>query len=195
MVIVGLKPTPQTLHKIMKSKVTASHLDHSLDTDDRSKANIEPLSGCLAWLPVMKVSHSKEVSKGIVIMTTFHSNAKFLFSRKIVKYQTPPSDPMLAFAWGNHLFILRVSVDHENKQMTVNGRMARVPTQPKSNKKGTNLQFVKAGEWKCKDAIVGIQWINKQVQSLSLFFIFFQKTGFNRSFYNRSLFYSHPMKK
>lgn len=68
---------------------------------------------------------------------------------------------MLAFGWGNHLFILKVSVDNDNKQVVVNGRPSKTPA-PKS-KKGTQLEFVKVGEWKSKDPIVSIQWINRQV--------------------------------
>ncbi|KAL7316971.1 hypothetical protein PS15m_003385 [Mucor circinelloides] len=148
MIIVGLKPSPQTMYKFLKPKVVA-HPDHAIDADDRSKANIEPLSGCLAWLPSIKLGHNgaKQVSKS--------------------KDQLASSDPMLAFAWGNHLFILRVSVSSNNqdtKQPQTNGRGPRLPTpSPKANKKGTNLEFIKIGEWKCKEAIVGVQWINRQI--------------------------------
>lgn len=138
MIIVGIKPSLQTLYKFLKPK-TARHPDHRIHADeDRSKANIEPLSGCLAWLPVIKLGP--------------HNTRE------------QPSDPMLAFAWGNHLFILRVSVDHESPKIVVNSR-SRTPTPPppKPAKKGVHLEFIKIGEWKCKDAIVGIQWINRQV--------------------------------
>ncbi|KAI9250799.1 Golgi CORVET complex core vacuolar protein 8-domain-containing protein [Helicostylum pulchrum] len=139
MIVVGIKPTPQTLYKFLRPKVS-KHPDHKIDSqDDISKPIIEPLSGCLAWLPVIKLGPNKD--------------------------QNLPSDPMLAFAWGNHLFILRVSVDNnEPSKVAVNGRSrATTPPPPKSNKKGVNLEFVKIGEWKCKDAIVGIQWINRQI--------------------------------
>jgi hypothetical protein len=192
MVIVGLKPTPQTLYKFLKPKVSVSHLDNKMDTDDRSKANIEPLSGCLAWLPVIKVSHSKDVTRGKKKKCCSNIIKCSPFCSRIAKDQIPPSDPMLAFAWGNHLFILRVSVGHENKQGTVNGRMPRVPTPPKSSKKGSNLEFVKVGEWKCKEAIVGIQWINKQVY---LYKFSSKETRLNLYIFYRFLFYSHPMKK
>lgn len=148
MIIVGLKPSPQTMYKFLKPKMVA-HPDHVVDADDRSKANIEPLSGCLAWLPSIKLGHNgnKEAPKS--------------------KDQLASSDPMLAFAWGNHLFILRVSVssNQDVKQSHTNGRGPRLPATPlpKPNKKGTNLEFVKIGEWKCKEAIVGVQWINRQV--------------------------------
>jgi hypothetical protein len=151
MIIVGIKPTPQTLYKFLKPKAT--HSDHKINSDDdRSKANIEPLSGCLAWLPVVKLGPNKEAAT------------------KGAKDQNPPSDPMLAFAWGNHLFILRVSVDNSDGSKitaTANGR-SRVttttpPPTPKASKKGLTLEFFKVGEWKCRDAIVGIQWINRQI--------------------------------
>lgn len=150
MIIVGLKPSPQTMYKFLKPKV-AAHPDHAIDPDDRSKANIEPLSGCLAWLPSIKLGHNgaKEIPK--------------------TKDPQASSDPMLAFAWGNHLFILRVSVSNnsnqDSKQAHTNGRGPRLPTPPapKANKKGTHLEFIKIGEWKCKEAIVGVQWINRQI--------------------------------
>ncbi|KAL9548901.1 hypothetical protein MBANPS3_005466 [Mucor bainieri] len=170
MIIVGLKPSPQTMYKFLKPKV-AAHPDHAVDADDRSKANIEPLSGCLAWLPSIKLGHNgaKETTA--------------------VKSKDPQasSDPMLAFAWGNHLFILCVRVSsssssssNDAKQTHANGRgrlplsaaaaaaapsppPAAPPPAPKASKKGTHLEFVKIGEWKCKEAIVGVQWINRQI--------------------------------
>lgn len=146
MIIVGIKPSLQTLYKFLKPKA-AKNPDHRINSDDdRSKANIEPLSGCLAWLPVIKLGPN---------------------NTKVTKDQNLPSDPMLAFAWGNHLFILRVSVDNnDNSKIVVNGRSRATtppPPPPKPTKKGVHLEFVKIGEWKCKDAIVGIQWINRQV--------------------------------
>lgn len=149
MIIVGIKPTPQTLYKFLKPKSGTKPDNKPILEDDRSKANIEPLSGCLAWLPVIKMG-AKDVPKG-------------------TKDQNTPSDPMLAFAWGNHLFILRVAVENSNTSTkpTANGRSKAIasppPITPKSGKKGVSLDFVKVGEWKCKDAIVGIQWINRQI--------------------------------
>lgn len=144
MIIVGIKPSLQTLYKFLKPKA-AKHPDHRIHAEeDRSKANIEPLSGCLAWLPVIKLGPN----------TTS-------------KDQNLPSDPMLAFAWGDHLFILRVSVDNDTPKIVANNGRSRTPPPPpapKPAKKGVHLEFVKIGEYKCKDAIVGIQWINRQVK-------------------------------
>ncbi|CAO3700278.1 unnamed protein product [Rhizopus microsporus] len=123
MIIVGLKPTPQTLHKFLKPKNSKQPIENG------SKAPVESLSGALAWLPVIKSGNS-------------HTN-----------------DPVLAFAWGNHLFILRVCV--ENNEVTKTNQKARLNTKP--TKRGVTLEFVKIGEWKSKESIVSIHWINRQI--------------------------------
>jgi hypothetical protein len=99
--------------------------------ENGSKAHVESLSGSLAWLPVLKSGHNYI------------------------------NDPMLAFAWGNHLFILRVCIE-SNKSAKTNQK-ARSNT--KSAVRGVNLDFVKLGEWKSKEPIVNIKWINRQVRS------------------------------
>lgn len=59
MIIVGLKPTPQTLYKFLKPKL-------HVDQPSQSKVNVESLSGCLAWLPSIKPGQgtNKEQNKG-----------------------------------------------------------------------------------------------------------------------------------
>lgn len=64
---------------------------------------------------------------------------------------------MLAFAWGNHLFILRVAVENTEPQRPTNRFRSPKP------KRGTKLEFIKLGEKQLDDSIVGIQWINRQV--------------------------------
>lgn len=120
MVLVGLKPMPQTLFKFPKPKLLKQQVE------DGSKAVVERLSGSLAWLPVLKLGDSSK------------------------------NDPMLAFAWGNHLFIFQVSAE---SNMTVKAR-----SNTKTTKHAVNLEFIQIGEWKCKEPIVGIQWINRQVK-------------------------------
>ncbi|KAG1124197.1 hypothetical protein G6F42_009846 [Rhizopus arrhizus] len=119
MVLVGLKPMPQTLFKFPKPKLLKQQVE------DGSKAVVERLSGSLAWLPVLKLGDSSK------------------------------NDPMLAFAWGNHLFIFQVSAE---SNMTVKAR-----SNTKTTKHAVNLEFIQIGEWKCKEPIVGIQWINRQI--------------------------------
>lgn len=121
MIIVGLKPAPQTLYKFLKSK-------SSKQIENGSKAYVESLSGSLAWLPVLKSGQSQS------------------------------NDPILAFAWGKNLFILRVCMENN----TSNKSNQRVF--PNNTKRGINLDFVKVGEWKSREPIVSIKWINRQVK-------------------------------
>ncbi|CAO3662203.1 unnamed protein product [Rhizopus stolonifer] len=120
MIIVGLKPAPQTLYKFLKPK-------SSKQMDNGSKAYVESLSGSLAWLPVLKSGQSQS------------------------------NDPILAFAWGKNLFILRVCMESN----TSNKSNQRV--RPNNTKRGINLDFVKVGEWKSREPIVSIKWINRQI--------------------------------
>ncbi|EIE88846.1 hypothetical protein RO3G_13557 [Rhizopus delemar RA 99-880] len=123
MILVGLKPTPQTLFKFSKPKLLKQQ------AEDGSKAVVERLSGSLAWLPVLKRGDSSQ------------------------------NDPMLAFAWGNHLFIFQISV--ESNTTAKASEKARSNT--KATKYAVNLEFIQVGEWKCKEPIVSIQWINRQL--------------------------------
>ena len=95
------------------------------------------------------------------------ANAKWIDKHAKV---IPSSDPMLAFTWGNHLFILRVGVESNDKATSTN-RTARNAIGNKS-KRGNKLEFIKHGEWKCRDVIVGMQWINRQVNKYVLFMRF-----------------------
>ncbi|KAI9280628.1 Golgi CORVET complex core vacuolar protein 8-domain-containing protein, partial [Sporodiniella umbellata] len=110
-VIVALKPKPQILFKFNKPKV--------LSQQDSTKAIVESLSGCLAWLP----------------MTGSDSPEK--------------EDPMLAFSWGKHLFLLSV-------QALPNDKSRRI-----------QLKFSEVGEWESPESIVSIQWMSRQIIVLS----------------------------
>ncbi|OAD69130.1 hypothetical protein PHYBLDRAFT_85972, partial [Phycomyces blakesleeanus NRRL 1555(-)] len=129
MIIVGLKPTPQTQFKFLKPKYL-----HSTEHADS-------LSGCLAWLPVTK--------------TGMHDEGE-------PQDSLPSTDPMLAFSWGYHLFIIRVGVEAADSKQQNGNRANRNPIGNKP-KKGNKLEFIKLGEWECGDPIVGLQWINRQI--------------------------------
>ncbi|KAI8374379.1 Golgi CORVET complex core vacuolar protein 8-domain-containing protein [Radiomyces spectabilis] len=150
MIIVGLKPTPQTQYKHLKPKAAmADHkgievVDTPPDTDPDTNLTKESLAGCLAWLPVTKTGNAQD--------------AKDKKSRTVI----PSGDPMLAFSWGNHLFILRIGVDLQEPATGRSGRPSTAKPLGKS-KKRTKLQFTKVGEWKCRDSIVGLQWVNRQI--------------------------------
>ncbi|KAI9482584.1 Golgi CORVET complex core vacuolar protein 8-domain-containing protein [Zychaea mexicana] len=172
MIIVGLKPTPQTQYKYLKPKgapaiTTSSTAENNNDHPDAesrqqqsqqqqqqetrdeqfgNKTPSENLAGCLAWLPVMKSDISGE-STGV--------------KDKGAKPTTAPNDPMLAFSWGNHLLILRVGIESpDGPHAPVRGARN---TSSNKNKRGSKLEFVKYGEHKCRDVIVGLQWINRQI--------------------------------
>lgn len=75
MIIVGVKPSPQTLYKFLKPKPAQTSPDARENADD-AKASIEGLSGCLAWLPVTKTGQETSVKGNIY----YYSNNKiFLF--------------------------------------------------------------------------------------------------------------------
>ncbi|KAI8145911.1 Golgi CORVET complex core vacuolar protein 8-domain-containing protein [Fennellomyces sp. T-0311] len=168
MIIVGLKPTPQTQYKYLKPKgapaiTTSSIADNNehgdaaarkrqtqqqqeeRDDQPSNKAPSENLAGCLAWLPVMKSDLAGEPIN---------------LKDKNPKHTTPANDPMLAFSWGNHLLILRVGI--ENPDIPHTGGRGSRNTANKS-KRGSKLEFIKHGEYKCRDVIVGLQWINRQI--------------------------------
>ena len=82
------------------------------------------------------------------------------------KNSIPTNDPMLAFSWGNHLTILRVGIENPDNSQTSN-RATRKASSNK-NKRGSKLEFTKYGEYKCRDVIVGLQWINRQVKLIHI---------------------------
>jgi vacuolar protein sorting-associated protein 8 len=69
MIIVGLKPSPQTQYKYVKPK-PAGHLHQNAiaTASDPSAESVESeaesLSGCLAWLPVMKLGGAGQNKSG-----------------------------------------------------------------------------------------------------------------------------------
>ncbi|KAI9264371.1 Golgi CORVET complex core vacuolar protein 8-domain-containing protein [Phascolomyces articulosus] len=182
MIIVGLKPTPQTQYKYLKPKsapaITTSSIvengnhqeaesrqpsspsqqpqqqsqqqqSHQAreDIGNSSKSSSENLAGCLAWLPVMKSDMANEPAVGP--------------KDKNSKHGIPPNDPMLAFSWGNHLTILRVGIESPDNPQSSNRGVRN--TSSNKNKRGSKLEFTKYGEYKCRDVIVGLQWINRQI--------------------------------
>lgn len=192
MIIVGLKPTPQTQYKFLKPKpipfmntsstdpleaATAAANVQNPEAQKEQAGNkppVESLAGCLAWLPATKsdTAVDKPSPKGKDKSSDpcfYLANANLIIDKhaKLI----PSSDPMLAFTWGNHLFILRVGVESNDKTASTN-RGARNAIGNKS-KRGNKLEFIKHGEWKCRDVIVGMQWINRQVRKKELFSCWF----------------------
>jgi vacuolar protein sorting-associated protein 8 len=63
------------------------------------------------------------------------------------------TDPLLAFSWGNHLTILKVTATTVELSTTKRRR-------PEHDIK---LEFIKVGDWKSRNSIVGLQWLSPQV--------------------------------
>ncbi|CAO3646628.1 unnamed protein product [Cunninghamella blakesleeana] len=171
MIIVGLKPSPQTKYKFLKPKTnyqpinstassstttnsTSAYQNESQQPPQNQQSNdviTENLSGCLAWLPVTKPNGN--INKDVVKV----KDKRFQKESITLSPSSSSGDPMLAFAWGNHLFILRVGIESIEPQRPTNRFRSPKP------KRGTKLEFIKLGEKQLDDSIVGIQWINRQI--------------------------------
>lgn len=74
---------------------------------------------------------------------------------------------MLAYAWGNHLFIMRVGVGMADPPPSLQYSPSRFRSPmgggSSGGKRGTKLSFPKPAECLLEDPIIGLQWINRQV--------------------------------
>ncbi|CAG8450618.1 11124_t:CDS:10 [Ambispora leptoticha] len=86
------------------------------------------ISGCLAWYPAVKVK-----------LNAVESNLV-------------DTDPLLAFSWGNHLTIIKVTV-----------AQSETPTKRRRQDREVRLEFTKVGEWKNKNGIVALQWLSHHI--------------------------------
>lgn len=71
---------------------------------------------------------------------------------------------MLAFSWNRHLYIFQVL--KATGQIQESGSALLSPDRkpvPEANGKSPKLDFVKMGDWICREGIVGIQWVRPQV--------------------------------
>ncbi|KAM3583331.1 hypothetical protein VKS41_004245 [Umbelopsis sp. WA50703] len=148
MIIVGLKPSPQTQYKYVKPK-SPSHFHYNTThppPETTDTPNDSSLCGCLAWLPVMKLGGVGQTKNGKVDK----------------KDDDNKSDPALAFSWGQHLIIIQVAVEAHQSGKSKDPSRSGVVATSNRNKYG-RLEFTKRGEWKCRDNIVALQWINRQI--------------------------------
>ncbi|KAK3829853.1 MAG: Golgi CORVET complex core vacuolar protein 8-domain-containing protein [Linnemannia elongata] len=131
LLIVCVKPQPQTLFKFVRPKELQSR-------DGESTAVI---SGNLAWFPAAK-SQRAQGQDGEVVET----------------------NPMLAFSWNRHLYIFQVL--KATGQSQESGSVHLTPDRkaaPEANGKTPKLDFIKIGDWICREGIVGIQWVRPQI--------------------------------
>ncbi|KAG0292451.1 Vacuolar protein sorting-associated protein 8 [Linnemannia gamsii] len=74
------------------------------------------------------------------------------------------TNPMLAFSWNRHLYIFQVL--KATGQLQESGSAHFSPDRkavPEANGKSPKLDFVKMGDWICREGIVGIQWVRPQI--------------------------------
>ncbi|KAG0236502.1 Vacuolar protein sorting-associated protein 8 [Actinomortierella wolfii] len=138
MLIMCIKPKPQTLFKYVKPKEVLAK--------EGEAATVA--SGSLAWLPAMK-SQRTQGSDSV--------------------QDTPP---MLACSWNRHLYLFQVlrappvatNQQRSNSQLqhAENGKQSGTPDNIQ-NSRHARLDFVKTGDWMCRDNIVGIQWVKPQI--------------------------------
>ncbi|KAG0343931.1 Vacuolar protein sorting-associated protein 8 [Podila humilis] len=98
------------------------------------------LSGNLAWFPTTKIQRGS-------IDDTVETN------------------PMLAFSWNRHLYI--VQVNKPGGQANGSSIATRLSPDGKqgaeSHGKTPRLEFSVVGDWVCREGIVGIQWVRPQI--------------------------------
>ncbi|KAF9933290.1 Vacuolar protein sorting-associated protein 8 [Linnemannia zychae] len=131
MLIVCVKPQPQTLFKFVRPK----------ELQSREGESTAVISGNLAWFPAAKTQRGQGQDNEVV-----------------------ETNPLLAFSWNRHLYIFQVlkSSGQSNGSGSVHLSPERKAT-PENNGKSPRLDFVKVGDWICREGIVGIQWVRPQI--------------------------------
>ncbi|CAG8434792.1 11750_t:CDS:10 [Ambispora gerdemannii] len=119
-----------TPHKmtIVSTKPTIQTQHKCLKPRYHPSESTKSISGCLAWYPAMKDK----------------TNA--------VESTSVDTDPLLAFSWGNHLTIIKVTVTQ-----------IETATKRRRQDREVRLEFTKIGEWKNKNSIVALQWLSPHV--------------------------------
>lgn len=68
---------------------------------------------------------------------------------------TEYTDPLLAFSWGHHLTILKVTA--------VPLSAAELSKKRRRPEHDVRLEFTRVGDWKSRNGIVALQWLSSQV--------------------------------
>lgn len=132
LVIVGLKPTPKTWYRRLR------------DTDDESSGDGR-MKGTLAWFPSVVPGHIFEAD-----YAARGNTSKILGG-------VHPTPPMLVYAWGKTLNLIRVS-ESKYLQKTRNPRTG----QTKDVEVG-RIVFEETGRWTADGDVLAIQWLNFHV--------------------------------
>lgn len=91
-------------------------------------------------------------------------NPNIIFVYFPLDHDVVETNPMLAFSWNRHLYIFQVL--KVTGQIQESGSTHLSPDRkavPEANGKSPKLDFVKMGDWICREGIVGIQWVRPQV--------------------------------
>ncbi|RHZ52600.1 hypothetical protein Glove_460g50 [Diversispora epigaea] len=91
-----------------------------------SSTQSKSISGCLAWFPAVN-------SESPIINT----------------------DPFLAFSWGSHLILIKITVAPP--------AFPEISTKRRKNERDVRLEYIKIGEWRAPNGIVGLQWLSSQI--------------------------------
>nr|CAG8490775.1 4813_t:CDS:10 [Entrophospora candida] len=142
-------------------------------TDSRTAAKQKRPSTVfgLAPLPLGQISHVSESFGLVAILTPYKPknnpndamSTSNTFSGCLAWYPAVKSqltrdspiiysDPLLAYSWGNHLHI--VTVTSASSYSDASNKKKRRPDRE------NRLEFIKIGEWKAKNGIVGLQWLS-----------------------------------
>jgi hypothetical protein len=124
LVVVGLKPTPRTWWRATPVK----------DESDTGGADYSR-NGLLSWWPSIAKEGSEKgasIGRGAVV---------------------EGEDPVLAFAWGRKVRLVRVKKDKRGGE--------------KDGAKGMDVEFAEVQGWACEAPVLGLRWYNQRVSGLS----------------------------
>ena len=142
LVIVGLKPSPKTWYR--------KHRDEDDGHMDKAK-----FRASLTWFPSV-VSDRAKPAPGKKDGANNNSNDKRATP------DPPPTTPMLVYAWGPRLHLLLVSELKTREQFT-SERSGKVKTVEVGR-----LVFEEKAQWRARDNVCAVQWLNAKVGSFSL---------------------------
>ncbi|GAA5986914.1 hypothetical protein JCM5350_000362 [Sporobolomyces pararoseus] len=137
LVVVGLKPTPRTWWRFSFPRSTTDETESNADGSENgggaSKGFTE--SGILGWWP----SYRRSTLEGEAVET----NGK--------KELEVGEDPMLAWAWGRRVRLVRVKSNRKENEVVPKGGVT------------AGVDFVEIGGWECDSRVVGLRWYSEEV--------------------------------
>lgn len=82
----------------------------------------------------------------------------------LIENETVETNPILAFSWNRHLYIFQVVKSAGQTPSMTTTHLSPERKAIPDNGKTPKLDFVKVGDWICREGIVGIQWVRSQVK-------------------------------